>query len=219
MKKISTVSAILMATLLTTATAFAWPGGQMMGGQRGAGVGCQSAGPDSAMQLERMENRVERLAVILDLSEAQQTKLEELQKKHFEQRDALRTEMQKSRDAMLGYRLNDKFDEKEFRALAQKKADLQVEMMVQGPKHRAEMLAVLTPDQQAKAEKLQDMGFGPAFCNPGERGFGHHGKRGNGPGFGPNDDDRFQRRGNCDGNGPGRGQGDGPGKGYRYSNN
>ncbi len=197
MKKISTLSILLLATLFTTGAAFAWPGHQ--GGKRFADCDRRGAGMNYEQRAERMENRMERMAVILDLSEEQKTKLEDLREKHFQNRQTMREEMQQSREDLRNYKFSKEFNEKDFRALAKKNAELKTEMMVQGAKQRQEMLAVLTPEQQEKAEKLQMMG-----------------------GFGPGHE-RFGKRGgvNCDGDGPCRqgGKGFGPGQARPCYNN
>lgn len=202
MKKTATITTLLLATLMITSSAFAWPG--YRDGKGSGDCNRREGRMNYEQHVDRMVNRLERMAVILDLSAEQKTTLEELNSKHFQDRQVLRSKMEKGRDELQAYRFSDKFDEKEFRALAQQHADLKTEMMVQGAKHRQDILAVLTPEQREKADKLREMGgFGPGDgpgrrgFDPDDRGFGPHGKT------------------DCDGRGP---AGKGQGQGYRYNN-
>ena len=196
MKKLTTTSVFLIAVLFAGTSAFAWPGHS--GGKRHGDCDRRGGeGMNYEQHEERMENRLERMAVILDLSEKQQDQLEELHEKHWQDRQAMRAEMQASRDELHEYKLGKDFDEQEFRTKAQKHADLKTEMMVQKAKHKQETMAVLSPEQQEKAEKLRAMrgeGFGGRGCNKDGKGYGQrgcdqdcdgHGKRGGkGKGYG-----------------------------------
>lgn len=198
MKKLTTASALLITVLFVATSAFAWPGHS--GGKRYADCDRGGKGMNYEQHEERMENRLDRMAVILDLSEKQKDQIEDLHEKHWQERQAMRTEMQASRDELREDKFDRDFNEKEFRAKAEKHAQLKTEMMVQKAKHKQDIMAVLTPEQQEKAAKLWDM------RGEGSEGRGCHKK---GQGYG--------QRG-CDNDCDGSGQRGGKGYGQRYNN-
>jgi len=189
MKKATIIPVLLISLLLVGGTAFAWPGGH---GKKNCDNSCNRTGQGMTQEQheERMENRLEKMAVILDLTDQQKEKIENLFAQKMENHQGMRAEMQASREDLRAYKQGKEFNESEFRAKAQKHADLKTEMMVQHAKTKQEVLAVLTPEQQQKAEKLRSM-HGEGFFgkrdgnrNGGERNCGGHGKRG-GKGSGP----------------------------------
>lgn len=186
MKKTTIIPAILISILLSSGTAFAWPGGQ---GKKNCNNSCdrQGEGMTYEQHEERLENQLEKMAVILDLTEQQKEQLEDLHEKNWQDRQSMRAEMQTSRDGLREYKQGRDFNESEFLAIAQKHADLKTEMMVQRAKNRQQIFAVLTPEQQQKAEQLRDI-----------HGGGFYGQR-----DGYRDCDGFRK---YDGRGQGRGQ-------------
>ncbi len=178
MKKSTLIPALLIGLLLSSGTAFAWSGGQ---GKRHCGDSCDRSGQNITQERheERIETRLEKMAVILDLTEKQKDQLEDLHEKQLQNHQAMRAEMQASRESLRDYKQSNEFNESEFRALAQKHADLKTEMMVQHAQSRQQILAVLTPEQQQKAEQLRDMcGEGFHGKHGGDRDCEGHGKRG-----------------------------------------
>ena len=174
MKKRALIPALVIGTLLTTSLAFAGPG---FGGKFGRGCDgdCygRGQGPMSYEQHEeRMGHRLEMMAAVLDLSADQQAQIKDLLDQQWQDRQADRDEMLAVRDAMRAARLADPFDEADFRAKAAKQAELRTERMIERTKLQQEIKAVLTPEQQAKADTLGGMMGG---------GFGH-GMRGGGRG-------------------------------------
>lgn len=197
MKKISTVSTLLLALLVAAGSVYAWPGGH--GDRQYGNCDRRGAGMNYEQHEKRMDNRLERMAVILDLSDEQKAQMKDLHEKNWQNRQTMRAQIQANRDELREYKFGKEFNEAEFRAKAQKLADLKTEMMVQRAKHKQDMFAQLTPEQQVKAEKLWDI-RGQGFQGRG------HGKDGAG----------FGQRGcnqDCDGQGPRCG------KGYGYRNN
>lgn len=190
MKKSTIIPALLIGVLLSSGTAFAWPGGNS---KKNCNDSCdrKGQGMTSEQHEDRMENRLEKMAVILDLTEKQKEQLEDLHEKNWQDRQVMRAEMKASRESLREYKQGKEFNESEFRAIAQKHADLKTEMMVQRAQSKQQIFAVLTPEQQQKAEQLKDM-----------HGDDFRGKRGG-------DRDR-----DCDGHGK-RG---GKGSGQRYNN-
>ena len=168
MKKTTIIPALLIGILLSGGAAFA--GGH---GKKNCDDSCsrQGQGMTYEQHEDRMENRLEKMAVILDLTDQQKGQLETLFEKKWQDRQSMRAEMQASREDLRAYKQGKEFNEADFRAKAQKHADLKTEMMVQKAKTKQQVLAVLTPEQQQKAEKLRGI--------HGEGFFGkHHGKRG-----------------------------------------
>lgn len=119
---------------------------------------------------ERMEHKVEKMTTVLDLTDAQQTQIKELiaekQKSHvnqFQQRCDDRMQMKKVKSAAT-------FDEAAFRAQAQKQADKRIDMQVERMKTKQQIFALLSTEQQEKAEIL--------FQEMDKRGPGHgHGMK------------------------------------------
>jgi len=181
MKKTVLISFILVATLLSAGAAFAWPGHHGKGSCDNSSKR-DGQGMSQEQHQERMENRLEKIAVILDLTETQKKQIETLMDEKWENHQTMRTQMQAGQSELREYKQGDEFNESEFRAKAQKQADLKTEMMVQHAKTRQQLLAVLTPEQQQKAEKLRGMD-GEGFFD--------------------------QRGGNCDGSGDGMHKGKG----------
>lgn len=188
MKKATIIPVLLVSILLAGGTAFAWSGH----GQRNYDQSCNRSGQGMTQEqhAERMNNRLEKMAVILDLTDQQKEKIENLFAQKMESHQAMRTEMQASRNALRAYKQGKEFNESEFRAKAQKHADLKTEMMVQHAKTRQQVLAVLTPEQQQKADKLRNMhgegffGKHDGYRDSGNRNCAGHGRRG-GKGSGP----------------------------------
>lgn len=161
-------SVLAMATvtlLLVSGTAFAWPG---KGQRQQDNCGNRGQGMSYEQHEQRMENRLEKMAVILDLSEDQQTKMKDLAESNWEKRQELRAKMQTSRDDLRSYRGKEDFDIDEYRAKVQENANLKVDMAAQRVEHRKAVMALLTPEQQEKAGQLWDM----QKENRGKKGFG-----------------------------------------------
>jgi protein CpxP len=197
MKKVAIIPILIIGTLLVAGSAFAWPGGHSKKNCDGF-QGYRGQGMTQEQHKDQMKNRLEKMAVILDLTEQQKGQLKTLFEKKWQDQQSMRTKMEASRETLREYKQGNTFDESEFRAMAQKHADLKTEMMVQQAKTRQQIFAVLTPEQQQKAEKLRGMrGEGIFGKNNGE---GFHGKRG-------------ETR-DCDGHG----RHNGHGHGQRYNN-
>ncbi|MCK5826746.1 MAG: Spy/CpxP family protein refolding chaperone [Desulfuromusa sp.] len=181
MKKTVMIPTLLLSVLLVAGTAFAWPGGHGKKSCDGS-YGQRGQGMTQEQHQERMGKRLEKMGVVLDLTDQQQKQLKGLLDQQWQNRQSMRTKMQASQEDLRADRQGQEFNEAEFRAKAQKHADLQTEMMVQRVKTRQQVLAVLTPEQQQKAEKLRGMGGDGFFDKHGENrhgeGYGKHsGKR------------------------------------------
>ncbi len=158
------IPTILIALLVSTTSVFAWGGGHNRGGNcqgqgmmSGQGMMAKGQGP-AAMTLEQHQamskQRIERMTYMLNLSSEQQTKLAALFDQQWQERQTLRTKMQASRDMLTAMQNAPQFNENEFRAEAQKQADMRTEMMVQRATMQQKINALLTPEQQEKAKTL-----------------------------------------------------------------
>ncbi len=185
MKKTVSSISILLAILFFSGTVFAWPGGH---GKKDCGDSCDRKGGKISQEQrqDHMENRLEKMAIILDFSDQQKDQLESLFEQKNQQRQEMRAKMQESRNDLREYKQKGEFNESEFRKLAEKSSNLKTEMMVQRASLHQQVLDVLTPEQQAKAEKLK-----------GAHGEGFFGKRG-----GPKDCDSCNKDGKRGGKKP-----------------
>lgn len=101
-----------------------------------------------------------RMNILLDLTEDQQAKIEELRTSHFEAMAELRTKMRSTFDPI-------------------EKNEIRGEMLKKVKAHRNEVQSLLSEDQQKKFDVLQDAGFnrgrGFASRQGGRRGQGNFG--------------------------------------------
>lgn len=147
-----TVLALLVTMTIGSTSAFAY--GKKLKGRNGE---CMDQETRMEMMDQRREQRLERMAVLLDLTPEQQKSIKALGDK---QREAQRTNSDKMRD--LRDKMRDLRDAKEFnvnsyRTMAHQQADIKVDLMVQRNQHKDAILALLTPEQQEKAQKLWEM--------------------------------------------------------------
>jgi protein CpxP len=156
MKKAPIIFTLLIGILLFSGTAFAWPGGH---GNKCCddNYGNRTAGMTYEQHEERMKNRMEKMGIILDLTEQQKNQLKDLFAKKWQERQPLRAKLQESRDELHKYKFGEKFNEAEFRIKAQKHAELKTEMMVNHAKIKQLICTILTPEQRQKAEKLRNL--------------------------------------------------------------
>ena len=174
MKKQVLIPTLIIGTLLTGSIAMASPG---FGGKFRSGD-CDGQGKQVMtfeQHEERIELRLEKMAAVLELTENQQVQIKALLNKNWENRQADRAEMQAARAAINEARITEMFDEADFRGKAEKLNDLKTEKMVERAKQKAEIYALLTPQQQEKADTLRGLMGGRG------EGKGRHG--GGGQGF------------------------------------
>lgn len=177
MKRTILFSLLIVGLLLAGTHAFGWSGGP---GMRGGQDCSQRVSAEDRQQ--RQEVQQQKMAVILDLSEEQQQQLQSLRTQHQQQQQALRTEMQTSRNQLREVARADDADEAGIRAAVQAQAELKTRMMVEGAKHRQQIAAVLTPEQQQKFEQLRELKGDDSYgsrgqfrncsagdCTPGDR--------------------------------------------------
>jgi Spy/CpxP family protein refolding chaperone len=171
MKKRILIPALIVGVLLTGSLALAGPGkcgSSCSGGCDGKRQGAMSY----EQHEEQMGQRLEAMGTILDLTEEQKNQFETLVNKQWQEKQPLREQMQASRDELREAKHAANFDETDFRAKAARHAELKTEMMVAHAKMKQEMRALLTPEQQEKADKLGGM--------MGGHNKGHHGGQNSG---------------------------------------
>ena len=167
MKKQVLIPTLIIGALLTGSLALAGPG---FGGGDCNGKGRGQDTMTYGQHEERMERRLEMMNAVLDLTEDQQEQIEALFNKKWQDKQSQREEMQAARDAMREVRTADTFDEADFRVRADTFADLKIELMVDRQKAKQEIYAIMTPEQQEKADKLGGM-MGGKGHKGGRHGF------------------------------------------------
>ena len=167
MKKRFLVTTLVVGALLTGTLVLAGPGGYGKGNCGGKGPGEMSF----EQHEERMGNKLEMMGAVLDLTSEQKAQLETLFNQQYLDHQDLRDQMHASREAMHEAKNAKTFNEADFRAKASKQAELKTEMMVAHVKLKQQVYALLTPEQQEKADTLGGL--------MGSRGKGgHHGGMG-----------------------------------------
>jgi Spy/CpxP family protein refolding chaperone len=166
MKKATIVTTLMVSALLLSSMAFAWPGGQTRKNCDGPGQGRGQA-MSYEQHEQRMEHHLDFMAIALDLTDDQKQKLEALGEKHWQERQAYREKMQASRMQLREMDQSGEFDEAAYRSKAREHADLKTDMHADKAKMKQDFFAVLTPEQQVKAEKLWEM---HDQRRPGQRG-------------------------------------------------
>ena len=172
MKKRVLIPTLIIGTLLTGSLALAAPG---FGGKYANGD-CNGRGKGKAAMTfeqheERMEQRLEKMAAVLELTEAQQEQIESILNQKWQDKQGQREAMQAAREALREARTAETFDEAEFRAAIAKHNALKTEMMVDREKTKQQLYAILTPEQQEKAELLGGMMGGHGKGRHGGKGF------------------------------------------------
>ena len=118
-----------------------------------------------------MGDKLEMMGAVLDLTSGQKAQLETLFNQQYMDHQDLRDQVHASREAMREAKNAKTFNEADFRAKAAKQAELKIEMMVAHAKLKQQVYALLTPEQQEKADTLGGL--------MGGRGKGgHHGRMG-----------------------------------------
>lgn len=147
MKKSVIIPAILIATLMTGGIAVAKPYGKQFGGNGQPQMTAEQ-------HAERVEAQLKRMDLLLDLSDAQEQQLAELINQRWEDRQQVRAERQDGRDERRAAMRNGDLDEAEIRALAAERAERRADRMVERAEMKKQVYAILTPQQQEKADAL-----------------------------------------------------------------
>jgi Spy/CpxP family protein refolding chaperone len=144
-KKITAIlisSALLAGLALTPALAGYGPGH------------CDGADDSTRQQRmsERMEQHLSKMTAILDLTEVQQAQIRDILENKQKQHQALSQQRCADREQRQEMKSAGTFDEAEFRAMAGKKAAQRIDMQVEKMKTKQQIFALLTTEQQEKAE-------------------------------------------------------------------
>ena len=91
---------------------------------------------------------------LLGFSKDQREKIKAIRDEEKVANEAMRNEMQEYREQMWKQTNAGIFDEDEIRAIAKKKADIQIEMHVVRAQMRSNIHALMTPEQQELANKM-----------------------------------------------------------------
>lgn len=142
MKQLSVITVTILTMLLFSTSAMAWSN-------------CKTKRGNA--DCNQQENRIERMALILDLSAEQQQQMTELRTKHQQQRAQMRTELQEARQQLRDIQPGVALDSKNLKAQARAYADLKAAMLVNKIEHKQQMFSILTPEQQEKATKLREL--------------------------------------------------------------
>jgi len=124
------------------------PGVQSMNGPESPETGrrCQSRGPQHEMMAE-----------ILGLTDGQRGKIAAIHQESRTANEPLQAKMQAYKDEMRTLLSQDPVDEDAVRAIAAEKAAIQAELAISRAQTKNDALAVMTPEQQDLAKKLQAM--------------------------------------------------------------
>ncbi len=130
---------------------------QGQGGEHGSRA---MAGPGSGEMEDCCQSRgsqQEMMAAILDLTEEQQEKIAAIHQEARTANETKRTEIQEYQGQIQELINAEGFDEDAVRALAEKKAAIQIDMVISRARIHNETLAIMTPEQQELAKKLHAM--------------------------------------------------------------
>jgi Spy/CpxP family protein refolding chaperone len=98
--------------------------------------------------------RMEAVADVLDLTQAQRTEIKGIIKSERETMGPLLKQLRESRKELRDAALNGTFDEAKVRAIATQQAQARTEMIVSRTRMANRIFALLTPDQKTLAKKL-----------------------------------------------------------------
>jgi Spy/CpxP family protein refolding chaperone len=104
------------------------------------------------------EDRLERLATRLDLTDAQKTQIEGIWKQGEAERTSLRKQSMRLSNEMRGEMLKDEVDEAKVLKLGEQISDVRAKMSAQRLKQRLAVRKVLTPEQRDKWLTMQSAG-------------------------------------------------------------
>jgi protein CpxP len=146
MKHLSVISVSVLAILLLSTSAMAWSNCKTK--RCNVNVDCSQA---------QQGNRLERMAVILDLSPEQQQQMTELRTAQKEKRAQMRTQLREARQQLRTAQAQAGVETADLKAKARTFSDLKGAMLLNKIEHKQQMFSILTPEQQEKAAKLKGM--------------------------------------------------------------
>lgn len=142
MKPRSIILSLILTALLTSVA---------VAGSFGNGLAPRhGGGPDP-------DDRLERMTVMLDLTEDQQAQIAEILEQSRAANEPAREQFKKDREALRAAQGADTFDQQKTRELAHKLADSRVDMMAERHQVRQKVDALLTPEQRQKKNDLRQL--------------------------------------------------------------
>jgi protein CpxP len=133
-----------------------------------SGAGRGQCGPDMAGGAQHMK----MLSVALDFTDEQNTQVKQLVMAQREQMQPRRQALREGRRQLHEMKASPSFDEVAFRTLAQSVASQRIDLMVLRAQMRQKVFALMTPEQQQKAQKLKQVMQNKAKKGKGGRGMG-----------------------------------------------
>jgi protein CpxP len=170
----------LLLSLVASGSALAWP----QGGHSGPGFKHPMADKGGCSP----QPFYERVAQVLELSDAQLEQIRILRQNARQQRQQLKQQMEPLRLELRQAGRDGQFNEKAVRSSAQQLAELKTQLMIEQARTRSAIHALLSPQQRELAAKLRDLcagNCGPRqLCRPSQNdapagcGKGFQGRRG-----------------------------------------
>ena len=103
------------------------------------------------------QDRREMMAEVIGLSEEQQDQIKAIREEERSGNEPLREKLREYREQMRELTDAGAFDEKAIRAIAEEKAEIQVELAVAKARMHSRIHAIMTPEQQELAQKLRSV--------------------------------------------------------------
>ncbi|MBS1792462.1 MAG: Spy/CpxP family protein refolding chaperone [Acidobacteria bacterium] len=172
MKKV--ILAITATTILGLGAVLIF--GQKMGGER-FGFGPKGFGGP----------HFERLFEKLNLTEEQKTQVKQIIEDSKTRVKPLMESLRANHEQMEKLGKDGVYNEEQVTQLAAAQADTMKQLIIEKEKTKAQIFAVLTPEQRAQAEQMKEQ-FKERFKERFKRGFGRGQGFGPGPGFGPGEE-------------------------------
>lgn len=138
------IMVLCCALTLTVSLACARPGGNR---------GMVQLSP--AQQQQRLENRLEKMALTLDLTAEQREEIGAVMREQQQHQQQLKTNMAAGRDKLRQLRRQQPFDAAAFKAQGYEMVDMKADMLQQRAETRSKVDALLTPQQREKRDKLR----------------------------------------------------------------
>jgi protein CpxP len=161
MKK-RTLTTILIASMLATG---------ILGGMAFAEPGNRPSFEERQERMEmKHEKRLEVMATVLDLSDAQQTQIRTIHEQERAAMEETKEQLRAGHEQMRTLLESDTFDEAAIRSLAQIQASLKTEMLVSRAKVRHTVFQLLTAEQQELAKKIKPLLHQQGKHRPPNRG-------------------------------------------------
>ncbi|SHJ66145.1 LTXXQ motif family protein [Malonomonas rubra DSM 5091] len=154
MKKRIIISTVLIGALMTGGIAMAKSYGSWPGNGNGNGYSNNQEMMTKGKHQQQMQNRLERMSVILDLSDNQEEQIEALFNKHWQDRQAVRDEMRVGREGRRPAMRSGDLDETTLRSNLAERAEFKADRIVEREQLKKEVYAILSPEQQEKAETI-----------------------------------------------------------------